>query len=42
MRLSGVTNQEYATLKNRIMKNLNQAITNETTNAPVKTPDGKQ
>ena len=28
MRLSGVTNQEYAVLKNRILKNLNQAIAN--------------
>lgn len=36
MRLSGVTNQEYATLKNRISANLNEAIASEKTNAPVK------
>jgi tetratricopeptide (TPR) repeat protein len=41
MRLSGVTNQEYAALKNRIMKNLDAAIAGEQTNAPAKSADGK-
>jgi tetratricopeptide (TPR) repeat protein len=40
MRLNGVTNQAYATLKNRIAQNLNQAIAREQTNAPAKSADG--
>ncbi len=41
MRLSGVTNEMYATLKKRITQNLNEAIARETTNAPAKSTDGK-
>ncbi|HUD83372.1 MAG TPA: hypothetical protein VMQ67_07705, partial [Candidatus Saccharimonadales bacterium] len=40
MRLNGVTNLAYATLKNRITQNLNQAIAREQTNAPAKSADG--
>jgi tetratricopeptide (TPR) repeat protein len=36
MRLNGVTNQEYAGLKNKILKNLNEA---ESTNSPAKSPN---
>jgi tetratricopeptide (TPR) repeat protein len=41
MRLNGVTNPAYATLKNRITTNLNQAIAREQTNAPAQSADGK-
>lgn len=41
MRLSGVTNQEYAVLKNRILKNLNQAIAVDQTNTAAKSGDAK-
>jgi tetratricopeptide (TPR) repeat protein len=37
MRLSGVTNQEYAILKNRILANLNEAIAKDQTNTSPKT-----
>ena len=35
MRLSGVTNREYAALKNKILSNLNEAVR---TNSPPKSP----
>jgi tetratricopeptide (TPR) repeat protein len=41
MRLNGVTNQEYAVLKNRIQANLNKAISGDKTNAPAISPDAK-
>lgn len=41
MRLSGVTNAGYAVLKNRLTRNLDQAIAKEQTNAPAKSAEGK-
>jgi tetratricopeptide (TPR) repeat protein len=41
MRLNAVTNAAYAVLRDRIAKNLNQAILKEQTNAPAKSAEGK-
>jgi tetratricopeptide (TPR) repeat protein len=41
MRLNGVTNAAYATLKNRITRNLDSAVAGAQTNTPAKSADGK-
>jgi len=41
MRLNAVTNAAYAVLRDRIAKNLNQAILKEQTNTPAKSAEGK-